>query len=294
MTGVNVSTPLLVAAVAQTQASAGVSASSFTATPTIVSAAVAAYLDYRGLNKKRRDSVLVTESAILTIAKTFADTYGVSDFSSFFVHKRFTDSVGTTDVVTVVKFFLRDFTETAAISENIAVNFIKPLTNFVGLSQVLNKATTKILADAVGLNDSAELGDGGTYTFDKSVNNVAFVGDSASISAQPSYFDLVSIGDSSYYSVAKGLQDTASVADGFSYVGSPSFADIATTQEQKEVEFARPLSSSVGMSDSTVAFTLKYLMDIFNATSAGALVSQSYCDSTYFETDYTGEYRTFS
>ena len=294
MTGVNVSTPLLVATVAQTQASAGVSASSFTATPTIVSAAVAASLDYRGLNKKRRDSVLVTESAILTIAKTFADTYGVSDFSSFFVHKRFTDSIGLTDVVTVIKFFLRDFVEVVNTPEFIAVSFTKPIRDSVALSQALNKATTKILADAVGLNDSAELGDGGTYTFDKSVNNVAFIGDSSAIVAQPFFSDLYSVSEDSYRDFSKGLQEAVTQSELFGWEATYPLSDTTTIQEQKGVEFDRPLSSSVGMSDSTVAFTLKYLMDIFNATSAGALVSQSYCDSTYFETDYTGEYRTFS
>jgi hypothetical protein len=293
MTLARVSTPLIVAAVAQTQVSAGVTADYFIATPTAVAAAAAAYLDYRGLNKKVRESITATESALFTIAKVFADTYGVSDPSSFFVSKQLTDSVGTPDVITSVTLFVRYFDELITASESTTVSFSKPLYNFVGLSQVVSKTSTKILADAVGLNDSAALGDGGTYTFDKSVNNVAFAGDSSAITFQPAFADLYGVSEASYRALVKELHEVAAVSDSLGWEASYLLADIATIQEQRGVEFARPLSSSAGMSDSSEASTLKFLSDTLTATASGVLVSQSYCDLTYFETDYVGEYRTF-
>jgi hypothetical protein len=109
------------------------------------------------------------------------------------------------------------------------------------------------------------------------------------------------------------LTDTQAVNDALSFSFSTSFSDSAITTDalsaavQKYLASAFTLADSIskltsksvtvdsfGVSDAIVNSHSKPFSDMIATTSAGALLSQGYCDITYFAEDYVGESRTFS
>lgn len=58
--------------------------------------------------------------------------------------------------------------------------------------------------------------------------------------------------------------------------------------------FTKNVTNVVFAQDADIKAYNKALVDMVEAADAGSLVSQSYCDITYFAEDYVGESRTFS
>jgi hypothetical protein len=59
------------------------------------------------------------------------------------------------------------------------------------------------------------------------------------------------------------------------------------------VEFMKGLAEAPTATDSAVIEAGKALIDSTSASDAGTLISQGYCDITYFAEDYVGTSRTF-
>lgn len=116
----------------------------------------------------------------------------------------------------------------------------------------------------------------------------------------------------------RSFADSTGVSDAQAFDFLKSLVDTATTTDQLHFAITKLLTDGVGMIDSfdlndgaTYTFTkalsnVSFVTDAFVLTpqkgatdtvtmsSAGSLLSQGYCDVTYFAEDYVGETRTFT
>jgi hypothetical protein len=171
------------------------------------------------------------------------------------------------------------------------------------------KYTTDVfsVADAASLNtsktadaDAFTLDDAQVFSTDKGIADTATIGDSV-------LTVLIFIRD---------FADTASLADAKTLLVSPAYSDTFTTSETTAFSISKALADSfalndlsdangpdwsfsdytnntVSTSDSSVVSNDKGLSDSLSLADSGTLISQGYCDLTYFAEDYVGDYRTF-
>lgn len=171
------------------------------------------------------------------------------------------------------------------------------------------KYTTDVfsVADATALStsktadaDSFSLADSQVFSTDKAVTDTATIGDSVATV-------LIFI---------RQFDDTTSLADAKTLLISPAYSDTFTTSETTAFSISKALSDSfalndlsdangpdwsfsdytnntVSTSDSATVANTKGLSDSLSSSDSGTLISQGYCDITYFAEDYVGDYRTF-
>jgi hypothetical protein len=81
-----------------------------------------------------------------------------------------------------------------------------------------------------------------------------------------------------------------SFADGF--VVTDDIDGAVTPEDDQEIQFFKNTTNIVGITDSTALQLGIGLSEAPAATDSGLIVSQGYCDITYFAEDYVGESRT--
>jgi hypothetical protein len=255
-----------------------------------------AYLDTTGQFKYIPELVVISDTVALAVDKAFSDSVGAETEQVVFdTLKGLSDSVSFTEVFLATLVFLRDFSDSTTVPDAVALSFAKALTDNFAVSDATARSFSKFLASGFAMNDSFDANDGSTYVFSKGVTNVVFVPD-----AQTKTVD-------------KALTDTASVADALAVVFSKAVADVISTSATLSVLFEKALADSFGTQDAATKFfdksadpdsvsaadatTLsptKGISDMIEPVDAGSLLSQGYCDITYFAEDYVGESRTFS
>ena len=67
----------------------------------------------------------------------------------------------------------------------------------------------------------------------------------------------------------------------------------ATTEDDQEIQFFKVLNHTTSAADTKTLTVSLAKADTTNASDAGSLRSQNYCDFTYFAEDYVGQSRTF-
>ena len=202
---------------------AGVQASVAAADVAYVLLTVNANLDTTGRFRYIPEIVVVSDAVALAVAKALSSPAVLtSDEAVLETIKGLSETVSLSEAFIITLVFLRDFADSATVTDLAALELSRPLADGASVSDVSTRLLTKVLASGVAMNDSFETGDGLLYSFAKGINNVVFAADTATLSH------------------SKGVSDMITPAD------------------------------------------------------AGLLVSQSYCDLTYFAEDYVGESRTFT
>jgi len=90
------------------------------------------------------------------------------------------------------------------------------------------------------------------------------------------------------------------VRDDVALAVSKSFTDIAAMNDSFDLgdgvvfTFTKSVTNIVSVQDSKILALSKGVSDMIEASDAGSLVSQNYCEFNYFAEDYVGESRTFS
>lgn len=146
-------------------------------------------------------------------------------------------------------------------------------------------ADTQVLSADKNLNDTATLIDSlvTVLIFIRDVNDVVNSLDSNSLLVSPLYSDTVTISDASSviaFGISKFFADSFALND-LSDAAGPTFS------------FADFTNNAISTSDSSIVASTKVFSDSFSSTDSGTLISQGYCDFTYFAEDYVGESRTF-
>jgi len=256
---------------------------------------VIAALDEKGQNKRFLDSVVAQSLPAIGVFKPAADAFDLSDSLTTATQKSFFESLTATDVVLVQKDFLRIFADESVAEDSPAIEVEKPFAHELLAEDAPPVfGISKLFAEDVVTEDLAEVGDGSTYEFSKGLTNV------------------VSLDDVRTYDIAKNLQDALGLSDAVSQTVAKALLDAFSTTELVGTSFTKTLADTISSPDVVSLFTAKAVADslaVQDALSrvfqkalgdsalvgdAGNLVCQNYCDLTYFESNYVGEYREFA
>ena len=136
------------------------------------------YVDLTGKYKLITDSTVVLDSKVLTFGKALVEQAVVTDQKTFEVGKGLSDSVTFLEEFTAVIVFIREFTDSAGVTDAVAIEAIKGLVDAISTSDTQTFDTTKLLQDGVAMNDAFDATDGSQWSFTKGVSNVVFVAES--------------------------------------------------------------------------------------------------------------------
>lgn len=284
----------LAASTTSAVAQASVSASVAGFTLSYVALAASATLDELGFNKKVRDVVTATDAKVFALGIRKTDTAAASDSTQRAVTKRLAHSVSVVDVISIVKTTLRTVNDTVTVDTTTTKHAFKNLQHEVVPSDAVSRAVSKLIADAFAMNDGADVGDGSTYSFQKYINNVASIEDARFFDIAKTLTDELGVADNIALEAVKALADAFSASSATFTSFSKALADTLTAADVAAVASTKILSDTAGTADSAVRSTTKAVVDSFGFTESGSVISQGYCDLTYFEADYVGEYRTFA
>jgi hypothetical protein len=136
--------------------------------------------------------------------------------------------------------------------------------------------TGKGLADTAPVTDSVVT----VLIFIRNFADTATPADAKSLLIAPAYSDSVSTTETKVFSISKALADSFALND-LSDVAGPTW------------DFSDYTNNAVSTSDSTVITQDKGYTDSLSTADSGTLISQGYCDLTYFAGDYVGYNFTF-
>lgn len=133
-----------------------------------------------------------------------------------------------------------------------------------------------------GLSDSATMGDSvlTVLIFIRDFTDTTSLADAKTLLVSPAYSDTFTTSETVARSLSKTLTDSFALND-LSDAAGPTWS------------FSDFTNNVVSTSDSTTVTNTKGLLDSLSSSDSGTLISQGYCDITYFAEDYVGESRTF-
>lgn len=158
-------------------------------------------------------------------------------------------------------------------------------------------ATAKVLADAAAAMDSPPV-----FSTTKALTDPVGLSDAATVVLIfiRKFADSIGVSEARVFDMLKALSDTATtsehlslsiakfLSDGVGMIDSFDLNDGAT------YTFTKALSNVSFATDALMLSPQKGLSDSVTMGSAGSLLSQGYCDITYFAEDYVGYARTFT
>lgn len=173
----------------------------------------------------------------------------------------------------------------------------------------------KYIAEIVNIFDDV------AFTTSKTADNEYIVVDDGtfSIDFSSSYSDSVSVSDTlvtvlvfirdltdsvtvsdtlvSVLTFIRSFADTAAITDTTSKFVSPAYFETVTPSDTRAIFTAKNIAdytnNTVTISDAYFLSSDKGASDSISLADSGTLISQGYCDITYFAEDYVGESRTF-
>jgi hypothetical protein len=216
----------------------------------------------RSFGKTLTDSANPIDATAITAEKTASDTATPSDAAVLGLNKTINDVVYATDDIDGI-----------VTDDDQIIQFTKVLSEFV----VPNETFVR----AVGYNrefvESAVSADAAAKTFIKNLTDTVSVTDDAQVS------------NAKIETPTDGSSVTDQTVIGFGKAAT----DSSTASDAAFVEFMKGLAETPTATDSAVIVAGKALIDSTSASDAGTLISQGYCDITYFAEDYVGTSRTF-
>lgn len=259
---------------------------------------VTAESDSTNKNPYVADTLVFVDAKVIAFAKTLADSGFITptDALAHKTDKAVADSVSLVENFSKLLIFIRRFADTLAISEALALDLGKALYDTAAATDAATREISKLIPDGVAMNDEADTTDGLLVLFTKAFTNMAFVADAKTVDFVKAVTDSVSPADTLASLFAKLLSDTVLFADAASLGFGLAKTDSVSATELIAIALivGRSVNDSVTMADSTSLAPNKGLSDSASVDDSGALLSQGYCDITYFAEDYVGESRTFT
>lgn len=219
-------------------------------------------------------------------------------------HSRYGDGFGVLDKSLLA--FFKTKTENLSLAEEVTAEFLK------GLKETLSLSDKAIFSLFRGLVDDGEVSDQYSMFFERSVDDSAKIQDSLLLSPSKYAFETVcfvdlksflftrlltespKLSDVSFRSSVKGLNEAPQFTDALKRVVSKSLFDRLNVDEEldggggfkQKVESAR-------FSDLKTFASQKTRSELIAISDFGSLISQGYCDFSYFESDFVGKFLTF-
>jgi len=213
------------------------------------------YLNPDTLDRILADSFSIAETLSYNIDKRADDPVYITEYLAFAMSKAFTDSVGFTENVDILRTLGRSFTDTPTMSDAAVVSFSGAHNETVSVAEILNYAMQKALTDTatmsdspvlepnLGITDSVSASDvfARVVTFERSFADTISLDDRTSLSdplatdVVGSKTNVVSIADVLTYDWAKTRTDTFGMVESHAidftpggFTDSFSFADSET------------------------------------------------------------------
>lgn len=136
----------------------------------------------------------------------------------------------------------------------------------------------KAAADSISLADAITI----TLIFLRDFADNAGVTDAKAYSFVKSLVDTATTTDQLHFAITKLLSDGVGINDAFDLNDGATYS------------FTKALTNVSFVTDAAVLQAQKVATDTVAMSSSGSLISQGYCDPTYFAEVYVGEYRTFT
>lgn len=254
-------------------------------------------LDVLNKNPFVTETQIILDSAALAVAKQAIDSIGTSDAITGKIYGlgKF-DSVSFTEVVTTLLIFVRNFADNANVPDFVALDALKKLFDAVAANDdIQSQDFSKFIPDGVAMQDGADVTDGNQHHFEKGIMNMAFMNDAKQIYVERSVSDSVVMAEAKAINFSRTLLDAFGFTDTQSFITEMAKADTATVSESLANAFSKLISAdSIAFFDQIVKNPGKGLSDSAVPDDVGSLLSQGYCDITYFLQDYVGESRTFT
>jgi hypothetical protein len=257
------------------------------------------------------DSVALTDVffKLLIFTRNFADQVDLSDAQQFQLAKALADAVEAQDASAFA--LNKPLLDGVGVADHVALQAIKAVLDAIALGDLQVKSVAKALSDPAVVMDAAVL------ATQRPVTDAALVSDISTVSAAKGLFDQQQINDVTQAAVNKAVADAVLMVESATFAVGKLFSDATLTADQVSLLVNRLVQDGVAMSDSAdledgitfqaaksvmnMAFVTDHRQSAFSkpqtdaaaAADAGSLVSQGYCDLTYFAEDYVGEARTF-
>ena len=149
------------------------------------------------LVKAASDTVLTSESTAFATTKLVPMDYApLADAAALAIDTPRSDAVAATDFIYVVLVLIRSFADSVSTADSQTFGTALGKSETILVASATVYAVDKALADGVGMNDLADVGDGVTFDFTQAVANVAFMADNSARHTQPSKAETVAMADS--------------------------------------------------------------------------------------------------
>lgn len=180
-------------------------------------------------------------------------------------------------------------------------NFIKAkfITDTVGVEDEFRVTRLKFFTDLVGATDDPII------VPNKGINNTVTFQDDSRYFAEDYISEDYVLQTGIEVNFGKALAESVGVqsstliettylrsfSDGFT--ATDDIDGVVTPEDDQKVQFFKNTTNTVGITDAAALQLGISLSEAPAATDSGLIVSQGYCDITYFAEDYVGESRTF-
>lgn len=140
----------------------------------------------------------------------------------------------------------------------------------------------QVFSNDKGVADTAVIGDSlvAVLIFIRNFSDTTSTSDANTLLISPAYSDSITTSETTAFSVSKALADSFALND-LSDANGPDWS------------FSDYTNNTVSTSDNITMSNDRGLADSLSLADSGTLISQGYCDLTYFAEDYVGDYRTF-
>lgn len=286
----------------------------------------------KDFGKNRTDFANVSDVFERTIEfiREYADSTGVSDFAVFDALKVLADSVGETDSQTFDHNKLIPdgvaMNDQADTTDGFQFGFTQSTNNLVFASDLARRDVSKSLVDEepildalaiaftrpldmdmFSLSDLASLephlvkqnsittDDAMVRDTTKGLFDTQALADLIAQSVAKALEDSQSLSDTSYRDVGKGLNSSITQTEQTAFDVSTLQTDSFLALESLAKDFSRPVTGDTTSSSDLVSLNPGLVKShSVSMDDTGSLLSQGYCDLTYFAADYVGETRTFT
>lgn len=232
------------------------------------------------VGKSLTETAQATETLIKSYGKTLSDTGSASDLAAKTVDKVALDSAQANDATTTSfnkaisdTVYATDDVNGVAADDDQVIQVVKVLSEIV----VPNETFARTVGYSREFFDSAVNTDVAAKTFIKNLTDTVNASDDAQVS------------NAKIESPTDGSSVTDQTVLGIGKVA----ADSSTASDTLFREFIKGLTETPTATDSATIEAGKALIDSTSASDAGTVISQGYCDITYFAEDYVGTSRTF-
>jgi len=234
----------------------------------VVAPASKVYLDITGRYRFRKDNALVIDSTQYSLSKSIEEIAQLNEVTKLTLNKSVIDLVTSGDVFSKVVSFAKKFTEFENLTDAQQLQVAKAITDGLTLADTPLLLLYKAISDGVAINDSADLADGITFQAVKSVMNLVFTGDIATVGFSKQIADNQFVIDAPSLEPALLKSEYFVLLDKATSETNKVLFDSQMLQDAVQYALNKAFVNTVMLADLTTTSVIKSLTDVSTATDA--------------------------